>query len=292
MDIEMHAAGAAAKGDEREFPFQSEDFDYLASLVYDQSGIVLGKHKENMVYSRLARRLRELRLTSFREYCRLIQGESGQHEIGFLINAVTTNLTKFFRENHHFEHLRHTVLKDLITSCVGGERRLRIWSAGCSSGEEPYSIAMTVVEGVPGLAHWDARILATDLDSSMVAKAKAGSYSASAFEDVPKGLRGRYFRPDRHVKSERWTVTEPLQALITFKQLNLLGAWPIRGPFDAIFCRNVMIYFDAATKATLVSRFAELLKPHGWLYVGHSESLLENQPNFKLRGRTIYQKIT
>jgi chemotaxis protein methyltransferase CheR len=277
--------------DAREFAFRGEDFDYIASLVYERSGIVLSAHKKDMVYTRLARRLRSLGLPSFRDYCALIQSESGTDEIGALINAITTNLTKFFRENHHFDHLRQAVLRDLADQSARGQaRRVRIWSAGCSSGEEPYSIVMTLAEALPNLAQWDARILATDLDTSMVAKASAATYPASSLADVAPGIRAKYLERGRRGEEE-FVVVERLRRLITFKQLNLLGPWPMKGAFDAIFCRNVMIYFDAPTKAELVRRFAGLLKPHGWLYVGHSESLLDDQTCFKLTGRTIYRKV-
>jgi len=277
---------------EREFPFSVKEFRYLASLVYERSGIVLAAHKQDMVYARLARRLRSLGLSSFQQYCELIQSEDGASEIGSLINAITTNLTRFFREIHHFEHLREVVLKESsLHAAQSGQRRLRIWSAGCSSGEEPYSIAMMLMEGLPGLERWDARILATDLDTSMVEKAATGCYPESALHNVPRTMQLRYFETDTSEYDTEWTVASAVRRLITFKQLNLLGAWPMSGKFDAIFCRNVMIYFDAATKAKLVSRFAGLLKPRGWLYVGHSESLLDNQSSFELKGRTIYQMV-
>jgi chemotaxis protein methyltransferase CheR len=273
----------------REFPFSSRDFRYLASLVHTRSGIVLGPHKMDMVYARLVRRLRALGLASFRDYCALIQSREGADEIGALINAITTNLTRFFRESHHFDHLRQVVLRDRrMRQATAAGRRLRIWSAGCSSGEEPYSIAMTLADGNPDLlTQWDTRILATDLDSSSLAKAQAGIYPASAVGELPKSARLRHFTVAR---GEGWAVAPPLRQLITFKQLNLIGPWPMRGRFDAIFCRNVMIYFDAATKSELMRRFADLLAPDGWLYVGHSESLLDHQACFRLCGRTIYQR--
>jgi len=278
---------------EREFPFSGADFDYLVALVYEKSGIVLKPHKRNMVYSRLSRRLRDLHLRSFSEYCELIQSEGGADEVGSLINAITTNLTKFFRESHHFDHLRDTVLKDLTQQAAkGAAKELRIWSAGCSSGEEPYSIAMTMVEAMPVLAEWDARILATDLDSSMIERAKAGVYSVAALTAVSKGTRVRHFDPERGAKGERWVVAEQLRRLITFKQLNLLKPWPMKRQFDAVFCRNVMIYFDTATKAELIGRIGKVLKPNGWLYLGHSESVLGDNSGFKLVGRTIYQKAS
>jgi len=285
----MSSASATA-ADEREFPFSTDEFRFIASLVYDRSGIVLAAHKKDMVYTRLARRLRALRLPSFRDYCALIQGDRGAEETTFLINAITTNLTRFFREGHHFDHLKQTVLRELAEH-PSQSRRLRIWSAGCSSGEEPYSIAVSLADGLPRLAQWDARILATDLDTSMVEKARAGIYPAAALTGVSDQILARHFEHQRGAEDLPRRVSEALRRLITFKQLNLLGPWPMKGPFDAIFCRNVMIYFDAPTKTELVRRYAELLKPNGWLYIGHSESLLDGQSRFRLKGRTIYQKV-
>lgn len=275
--------------EQREFPFSFKDFKYLASLVHEQTGIVLKDHKMNMVYSRLARRLRELELSSFREYCRLLQDPGGDDELGTLINAITTNLTRFFRESHHFDHLKEVVFQQVQEEAhKTGNNRLRIWSAGCSSGEEPYSIAMSLSAAFPRLGSWDARILATDLDTSMVARGKSGKYSASDLETIPTSLRKRYF--SLSADKQFVTASDQLRNLITFKQLNLLGPWPMKGPFDAIFCRNVMIYFDEPTKSKLIRRYSEMLKPGGWLYVGHSETLLDSQHIFQLMGRTIYRR--
>ncbi len=285
----MLSTGAIAEEEPRQFPFSAKDFRYLAALVHERTGIVLASHKMNLVYARLTRRLRALRLTSYGEYCRLLQSEAGAEEIGFLINAITTNLTKFFREGHHFDHLREVLRRSHPPAPGGGRRRLRIWSAGCSSGEEPYSIAMTVVDAIADLAQWDARILATDLDSSVLDVAEAGAYRGEAVAGLPKPLRLRHF--ERDAGTDQWMVAAAVRRLVAFRQLNLLDSWPMRGPFDAIFCRNVMIYFDAAAKNDLVRRFAALLKPCGWLYVGHSESLLHHQSMFAVRGRTIYQKV-
>ncbi len=275
-----------------EFPFTAADFRTIVEIVYERSGIVLAAHKRDMTYSRLARRLRTLGLRSFRDYCALLQGKNGGAEVGFLINAITTNLTKFFREPHHFDHLRDHVL-DAYANTAGGQKpRIRVWSAGCSSGEEPYSIAMTAM-ALPKDANrnWDLRILATDLDTSMLKKAKAGAYPRASLESVPNAMRQRFFER-KSQDPDSVVVAEAAQQLITFRQLNLLGPWPMSGRFDVIFCRNVMIYFDAKTKATLIDRFHGQLVDGGWLYVGHSESLLDHQTRFKLRGRTIYQKIS
>jgi chemotaxis protein methyltransferase CheR len=275
-----------------EFPFTPADFQTIVGIVYERSGIVLAAHKRDMTYSRLARRLRSLGLRSFRDYCALLQGNEGGKEVGFLINAITTNLTKFFRESHHFDHLRDHVLRTSTDAPRGQKPRIRLWSAGCSSGEEPYSMAMTALSQPKDSSRdWDLRILATDLDTSMLKKAKQGIYSRASLESVPPAMRDRFF-DQRTEDRENVRVSQSAQELITFRQLNLLGPWPMSGRFDVIFCRNVMIYFDAKTKATLIDRFHSQLTDNGWLYVGHSESLLDHQTRFKLRGRTIYQKIS
>jgi chemotaxis protein methyltransferase CheR len=271
-----------------EFPFSQAEFSTIAGLVYKHSGIVLGNHKRDMVYSRLARRLRALRLGSFKEYCRLLDGNEGPDEIGSLINAITTNLTKFFRESHHFEHFQKVALGEVWQAVRAGKPRVRVWSAACSTGEEPYSIAMSARASQKAAGRdWDFRILATDLDTAVLNKAMAGRFPASALEDIPAQMRGDAFEED----AGGVRIAPEIQSQITFKQLNLLGPWPMSGPFDVIFCRNVMIYFDAETKSTLVGRLHGLLKSGGWLYVGHSESLLDQQNHFKLGGHTIYQKI-
>ena len=279
---------AAPLDSQREFPLTAEDFGFLARLVHENTGIVLSEHKANMVYSRLARRLRELHLTSFQAYCARLRGPQGEEELGALINAITTNLTRFFREGHHFEHLARQVLPRFAEAPRG--TRLRLWSAGCSSGEEPYSIAMTMGECLPQLERLDARILATDLDTGMVARASAALYPASSLQDLDQARRERWFKPAANQAG--FLVDPALRARVTFKKLNLLDAWPMQGLFDAIFCRNVMIYFDGPTKDELIERFADCLKPGGWLYIGHSETILDQRRIFVPAGRTIYRKAS
>ncbi|WP_407049773.1 CheR family methyltransferase [Methyloraptor flagellatus] len=286
MNASVRSLSATPHAGEREFPFGDAEFAFIAELVFARSGIVLGPSKQNMVYSRLVRRLRELGLPTFSDYCDLVGSPDGADEIGHLINAITTNLTRFFRENHHFEHLGATVVPDLAKRDA---RRIRIWSAGCSSGEEPYSIAITVADRLAGLGSFDVKILATDLDTNMVAHGRAGIYGRAALEGVPGATVAKHFK--REPGGDRFAVRPPARDLITFKPLNLLGPWPMKGPFDAIFCRNVMIYFDNPTKFELVRRFSELLAPGGWLYIGHAETLLGQQEIFKTAGRTIYRKI-
>jgi chemotaxis protein methyltransferase CheR len=285
-------AQATEVGDSQpqEFVLGDKEFNLIASLVRERTGIVLGAHKKTMMYSRLVRRLRALGLSSFKEYCQLLQGDRGGDEISALINAITTNLTKFFRESHHFDHLRDVAIPAAITQ-GSGARRLRIWSSACSTGEEPYSIAMMLAAQGPRLTGWDSRILATDLDTAVLATAKNGIYPESVVENVPASLRKLHLTSVGAESDSNWKINERLRSMITFNQLNLLGDWPLKGPFDAIFCRNVMIYFDNPTKRRLVERLTNKLKVGGWLYIGHSETLLDHQSNLKLAGRTIYQKV-
>lgn len=272
-----------------EFHFGEQEFSKLQSLVYNQTGIVLKDHKKNMLYGRLARRLRALGYSSFKEYIKYLESNRGHEETNNLINAVTTNLTKFFREDHHFDHLRDVSLKQAADEIrAGRQQRLRVWSAGCSSGEEPYSIAMTMQAALPNLKNMDAKILATDLDTNMLEHGSQGIYKNNCYETIPKKYQKSY---TEDLQDGRVQMDQRLRDLIAFKKLNLLNKFPMSGPFDAIFCRNVMIYFDTETKATLMNKFASMLRVGGWLYIGHSESLLNLDGPFKLVGRTIYRKV-
>jgi chemotaxis protein methyltransferase CheR len=276
----------------REFEFTEEDFRFLARRVHKLTGMVIHERKRDMLYSRLSRRLRTLNLASFRDYCDYVGGPDGASEIGAMINAVTTNLTHFFRETHHFDHLRDVALPAFATAGrQSGKQKLRLWSAGCSSGEEPYSIAMTLKTAPVDFSRWDLRILATDLDTDMVAKGAAGRYRVADAEGIPAPLAAKYTEDVATPAGPEIRMRDSLKQMIAFKQLNLMGDWPMRGPFDAIFCRNVMIYFDPPTKARLVDRYAELLRPDGWLYIGHSESLSKVSDRFQLVGRTVYRRI-
>ena len=260
---------------------------WLASLVRARTGITLGPHKHEMIQARLTRRLRQLGLASLAEYRSLLDGPDGSEEMDNLVNALTTNLTRFFREPHHFEHLAET-LTGLATTKppqADGRKRLRLWSAGCSSGEEAYSMAMTVAATLRPLADWDARILATDLDTAMIARARAGLYPRPQAGLVPE----RYRPLIEAAGPDHFRPLPTVRALVTFKMLNLITGWPMRGPFDAIFCRNVSIYFDRPTQRHLVDRMADLLTPGGHLYLGHSETLLGLSERFQPAGRTVYR---
>lgn len=268
----------------------AKSYDFIRGLLHEQTGIVLADHKKDLVYGRIVKRLRSLGLNSFEAYCDLLSGPERDAELQFMRNALTTNLTKFFRESHHFEHLASETLPKVISNSVrGGERRLRIWSAGCSSGEEPYSIAITLCQHLRGLDSWDARILATDIDTDMVRTGAEGFYSANRIDGMDASVRKRFF--DAEDGGARFRVSQAARSLIAFKPLNLLHPWPMKGPFDAIFCRNVVIYFDKPTQRKLFDRFAEILKPEGILYVGHSESLFNVTDRFKSLGKSIYQKV-
>lgn len=282
---------------QREFDFTAADMGHLIALVRERTGIVLTEKKSDMVYARLAKRLRQLGMRTFKDYRALLaESGDGAEELALFINAITTNLTRFFREEHHFQHLRQDVLRPLAAAPLpaSGRRRLRIWSAGCSTGQEPFSIAMSVMEELRSLTGWDARILATDLDTAVLAVGKSGLYKQNDAAGMPPALRQRYVKAATDIQGRfgepMVRMAAGLQTMITFKPLNLLGPWPMTGPFDAIFCRNVMIYFDRETQAMLADRFAGMLKPDGWLYLGHSESLLKNSDCFVLRGRTIFQR--
>jgi chemotaxis protein methyltransferase CheR len=204
-----------------------------------------------------------------------------------LVNAITTNLTSFFRESHHFDALERDAIPEM-TSVPQRSRRLRIWSAGCSSGEEPYSIAMSLRRSLPRIDEWDVRVLATDIDTNMIATCRAGRYEAAKAASIPADLARKFVRPAADGLVE---MDEKLKQMIRFNTLNLLANWPMLGPFDVIFCRNVVIYFDKDTQRTLFDRFAEMLRPKGWLFIGHSESLFRVSDRFRHQGRTVYRKV-
>lgn len=271
---------------EREFHLSKHDFEVLRKLVKEHTGINLSDHKREMLYSRLSRRLRALHLKDFSSYCNLLQGDCGDELMQF-INAVTTNLTAFFREPHHFELLKRELLPQIMAR-KEDTQRLRIWCAGCASGEEAYSIAMIVREVVP--YDWNVKILATDLDSNVLAKGITGIYEEDRLDGVSPVRLQRWFKKGTGLQANKVQVIPELQTLITFKQLNLMHTWPMHGPIDVIFCRNVVIYFDKNTQKVLFERFANLLEEKGYLFVGHSENLFQLSTRFRLLKQTVYIK--
>lgn len=279
---------AAAGGDiSRDLSFTDEDFSCIRRIVMEKTGIALAEHKRELVYGRLAKRLRAIGLNSFSRYCVYVQEH--EDELHELVNAITTNLTAFFRESYHFDYLRESVLPELMQSNAE-TRRIRIWSAGCSTGEEPYSIAMVVREMIPASANWDVKILATDIDTNVLERAQLGVYPEKRARDISPPLCRRFIARGTGANAGRIRMRDELRSLITFRRLNLMDPWPMKGPFDVIFCRNVVIYFDKPTQRMLFDRYADILRPGGHLFVGHSETLFKVSTRFALVGRTTYRR--
>lgn len=273
-----------------EFAFTNQDFKRIAALLYDLAGISLPDSKATLVYSRLAKRLRALGLRSFAEYCAFVASEKGADESQEMLRALTTNVTRFFREPHHFEDLRVNVLEPVADQVRAG-RRLRLWSAASSTGQEPYSMAFTVLSVWPNAADLDIRILGTDIDTNVLATGRAAVYDESLLEGIPAATRSQYFERDASDR-RAWRVCEAARSMVAFRELNLNGpSWPMKGPFDAIFCRNVVIYFDEPTQERVWSRFAPLVAPGGRLYVGHSERVGASVTAFESCGLTAYRKV-
>src|SRR5262245_7573946 len=226
----------------REFDFSDADFRSLVQIAHQHTGIALSDGKRDLVYGRLSRRLRALGFSAFRQYREYLEGPDGTREIEKFINSISTNHTRFFREEHHFDHFRPSVAGAFASSMNGaGGGRLRVWSAGCSTGEEPYTIALVMKQEIANIARHDVRILATDIDTDVLAKGAAGEYSASALDEIPKGYRTFFQTKDGGGKAARVIMNEDVRSLIAFRRLNLIEPWPFKGLFDAIFCRNVLI---------------------------------------------------
>lgn len=243
-------------------------FRKLADIVRQESGIVLSAAKRGLLTARLNRRLRALHLTDYRSYCDRLEGLDGPAERRFLLSAITTNVTAFFREEHHFRILASEVLPPLIAAAKAG-RRLRLWSSACSSGEEAYSLAITILETFPDALRHDVRILASDIDTRMVACAGAGRYTPDSLRHLEAKRLLRFFTRD----GDDFVVGDEVRQILRFAELNLHDPWPFTGLFDVVFCRNAVIYFEAATRQRLWQRFARQIKPGGDLFIGHSERL-------------------
>ncbi|MFC4207955.1 CheR family methyltransferase [Vreelandella malpeensis] len=274
--------GAWATGNqiERDLILTDADFLRIRELIYQRAGIVLAEHKREMVYSRLARRLRHHGLTRFTDYLTRLERQPDAREWEAFTNALTTNLTAFFRETHHFpllaEHVRHAA------------GPVNIWCSAASTGEEPYSIAMTLLETLGGRAA-NARIIATDIDTDALAKAQAGIYPQEQVRKLDEARVKRFFQKGTGSHAGLARVRPEVMAMVEFLPLNLLApSWPVKGPFDAIFCRNIMIYFDKQTQTAILKRFAPLMKRDGLLFAGHSENFSYISNAFKLRGQTVY----
>ena len=262
-----------------EFLFTSQDFERISTLIHRHAGIALSASKKEMVYSRLARRLRAKGLTRFNDYLVLLE-RGDQQEWEEFTNSLTTNLTAFFREPHHFPMLAQHVRRH--------GRPVTLWCCAASTGEEPYSMAITMAEAFDTLTP-PVRILATDLDTQVLARARSGIYEMERLEKMPQQQVRRFFHKGTGTNAGRVHVRPELQSIVCFRQLNLLAdTWPVRGPFDAIFCRNVMIYFDKPTQRSILERFVPLLAADGLLFAGHSESFHHAVDLFSPCGRTVY----
>lgn len=266
-----------------EISLSEREFARIKARVYDVAGISLSDAKRTLVISRLSKIVRGLGLPSFDAYIDFLEGRGSAQDGQNFVNALTTNLTRFYREDHHFDHLRKHV-QALVSTRPRGTR-LRIWSAGCSTGQEPYTIGMDLLGAIPELKRWDFKILATDIDTAVIEKAARGVYP----ENELNGLSRERAAPFGTRGDGTITIPDAVRALVSFKPLNLIGPWPMKGPFDAIFCRNVAIYFDKQTQGEVFGRFSKLMAPEGFLYIGHSENLGSGGDGFRLVGKTIYQ---
>jgi len=272
------------------FEFTERDFTRLRDLVRKLTGISLSDQKRELVYGRLTRRLRALGIGSFKDYCDFLEANL-DHELEHFTNAITTNLTSFFRENHHFEMIADEPLHGWLLRRLQDNGRLRFWSAGCSTGEEAYSLAITLAETIPDVFSRDVKILATDLDTNVVATGRAGVYPENRIEALSPERKRNWFQRGSGDATGMVKVADDLRRMVTFNPLNLMDEWPMRGPFDVIFCRNVVIYFDKPTQATLFDRYANLLCNDGVLFIGHSETMAEICTRFDLVAKTMYRKL-
>ncbi|MFN3317754.1 MAG: protein-glutamate O-methyltransferase CheR [Allorhizobium sp.] len=274
-----------------EYPLTRRDLNEIAAMIYSDAGIALNDSKASLVYSRLSKHIRNLGLSGFRAYCQLVASQEGAGERREMLSHLTTNFTRFFRENHHFEHLRDEVLPGLIQRAKSGGR-VRIWSAASSDGQEPYSIALTVFQAFPNVLDYDFKILATDIDPKILAIARQGAYDEQALETVSPAMRKQWFKEFEIAGRRKFQVDERLKRLITYNELNLMAQWPFKGKFDVIFCRNVVIYFDEPTQMRIWTRFADLLPIGGHLYIGHSERVSGDSKNdFDNIGITTYRYL-
>ncbi|MBE1276155.1 CheR family methyltransferase [Enterovibrio baiacu] len=271
--------------EQREFEFTEEDFTHIQEFMLRETGISLSERKTSMVYGRLARRLRRTGIEKFCEYFDLVSRDLDER-VAF-INALTTNKTQFFREKHHFDFLSNVLVPEWQKK---NKHRIRIWSAGCSTGEEPYTIASSLAANGLLTGPYDCRILATDLDTQVLDVGRNGTYGIEASSVIPdKELKHGFIR-GKGAKQELLKAKPLLQKHIVFKQLNLMATWPHKGPLDAIFCRNVMIYFEKEVQQELIYRFWEKLDSGGVLFIGHSESIGEMGSRFDNLGQTMFRK--
>ena len=261
-----------------------QQFKKVSDIIYRECGIVLKSGKEALVRARLVKRLRALKMGDFSEYMKYLQGDEGRDELGLLVDVMTTNKTSFFREMAHFDFLGETVLPKLT------DRRLRFWSAACSSGEEPFSLAMFLLDRMPNLGSRDVKILATDISPTILGKAWEATYDEGMLQDLPPMFMRKYFVKVGNKNHRSYQVSGAVRKMVRIARLNLLHPWPMKGSFNLIFCRNVMIYFDTLTQQKLVNRFWDILQPGGYLFVGHSEGMSGVKHKFRYVQPATYVK--
>lgn len=269
-------------------PLSDREFRVISDMIYDLCRINLHLGKKELVQARLNKRLRKLGLDSYKDYLKYVEDDESGQELTNMVDILSTNLTYFFRESDHFDYIKNNVLKNIDPS---RDRKLRIWSAGCSSGEEAYTLAMVLRESVPYVDKMDALILATDISTRMLAVAREGIYSDVRFKDTPAALKSKYFQlVNSDEDGKVYRARNEILRLVKFRYLNLMNDWPMHGKFDIVFCRNVMIYFDKKTQGELVNRFYEKIQSGGVFIVGHSESLTGVTHKFRYVRPTIYIK--
>jgi chemotaxis protein methyltransferase CheR len=267
------------------------DFKKVCDIVHDLAGIHLHEGKRELVVARLSKRIRQLGMKSVGDYLTYVREQNTQEELVTMLDALSTNLTSFWRESQHFDYVAKNTLPWVVARCrQSGDWRVRIWSAGCSSGEEPYGLAMLMLHELDKPSQYDLKILATDLSTKVLGIAKAAVYSAERVKPIPQDIRRLYITEESTNYGKQYRVSQEIKSLVSFARLNLMESWPMRGPMDFIFCRNVMIYFDKPTQTKLVKRFHELLRPGGTLFVGHSESLTGIEHNFRYVRPTVYER--
>lgn len=275
----------------QEVTLSEQEFRLISDLVYKHCGINLHDGKKELVRARLAKRLREGNFDTFSDYIRYVLEDPSGREFSILVDSLSTNLTKFFREDQHFEYLRSQFLPRVLAAKQGRhDLRIRGWSAGCSTGEEPYSIAITLLEAVAGRGRWDLKLLATDVSTRVLERAQEGIYEKDRVEPIPLPLRSKYLVHRKERGRDLYEVADTLHNVVLFRYLNLMEDWPVKGPLDFIFCRNVMIYFDKPTQGRLINRYYDLLASGGVLFTGHSESLTGIEHRFRYVQPTIYSK--
>lgn len=276
-----------------EFILNSRVYEQFKALIYEKSGINLGDNKEALLKARLTKRLRTHNLSNFEDYYKIVKKDNSGNEINWMLNAISTNVTSFFREPKHFEFIRSEFLPGFIKKTGHPDNNcLKIWSAGCSTGEEPYSIAICLDEykNSKGRNLFSYRILATDLSTNVLEKARSGIYSHNSIKNIPANHKQKYFQKGLGSKSGQIKIKMEIQKTIIFRQLNLMNSFSFSDKQDIIFCRNVLIYFNEKDQENIISRFYKTIKPFGYLFIGHSESLMKYKTDFKYLKPTIYIK--